>query len=137
MFPNLYKKKKVVYDDFSKIYLTNIKTLNEAETIEENSNNLNTEGLVSTANNRMLNMNLNNSTMKQQTNNFGRDTIKNSFLYSFREKFKKQQTLYNTKPKNKTQSSPVVNCDTLYDINNADFNSSDKMLKMTNYVSIC
>lgn len=27
LFPNLYKKKKIVYDDFSKIYLTNMKDL--------------------------------------------------------------------------------------------------------------
>jgi len=138
MFPNLYKKKKVVYDDFSKIYLTNIKKLKEVEVREEtnNSNNISREGLVFTANNPLLNTYLNNSTMKQQTNNFGRETIKNSFMYSFREKFKRQQTVYN-KPKNKAQSSPVVNCGTIYDINTCNIISPDKMLVMTNYVSIC
>lgn len=149
MFPNLYKKKKVVYDDFSKIYLTNIKNFKEAEITEENynnninnenniNNNISRDGFISTANNPIINTNLHNITMKQQTINFGRDTIKNSFMYSFRDKFKKQQqTLYNSKPKNKVQSSPAVNCGTLYDINHANFDSEDKTLIMTNYVSIC
>ena len=133
MFPNLYKKKKVTYDDFSKIYLTNIKKIKEAETTEDNENSI--EGLVLTANNPIINLNMNNSTMKNQTNSFGRDTIKNSFLYSFREKFKKQQTIYNNKPK-KTQASAEINSETLNDVNHADFDSSDKMLIMTNYICI-
>lgn len=138
MFPNLYKKKKVIYDDFSKIYLTNIKKIKEAEiTDDNNSNNNSVDGFVSVVNNPIINLNMNNTTIKQQTNYFGRDTIKNSFLYSFRDKFKKQQTTYNSKPKMKSQSSPLVNFGTLYDVNQADLDSSDKMLIMTNYVSIC
>ena len=60
MFPGLYKKKKVIYDDFSKIYLTN---------------------------------NIpNKSQMKE-----GKETIRNSFLYSFKDKIKKT-TIYNKNP---------------------------------------
>jgi hypothetical protein len=126
MFPNLYKKKKVVYDDFSKIYLTNIK--NSHENIQ--NDNTNKETPLTSLNNKSQRNNENNN------NCFPRETIKNSFMYSFKGKFsKKLQTLYNNS-KNKRSNSPVVNCGTGFELNEISVDTADNFLIMTNYVSI-
>jgi len=133
LFPNLYKKKKVVYDDFSKIYLTNIRKIKDSDSKEYNNTK---ESLDSPANNPIINSNLNSTAHKLQANGIIKETIKNSFMYSFRDKFKKQQTLYNIKQKNKSQISTSINTGTTYNVNDINIENTDKMIIMTNYVSI-
>ncbi len=130
MFPNLYKKKKIIYDDFSKIYLTNIQKMKDNENTDLNNSR---EHILSTGNNQVLK--INNLNTKQTYYN-PKDTIKNSFVYSFKEKMnKKQQTLYNKKIKEKLQISPYINTGTLYGINDINLEKNTILIN-TNYISI-
>jgi hypothetical protein len=79
IFPNLYKKKKVVYDDFSKIYLTNIKDFKELNTqmTQENTNILiNKKNNDKYTLNNKLNIKINNYSNNNKRNN-SKDKHKN------------------------------------------------------------
>lgn len=166
MFPDIYKKKKVIYDDFSKIYLTNLQQQksslernildnNGNDYINDNNNYLkkfsslnninNINNLNTNSNDNNNNLNYLNSryhsqynSTKNLTNNFGRETIKNSFIYSFKDKMqKKQQTLYNSSKilnKSKTCISPIAktNIVCVEDLNKIN----DNIESITKYVSI-
>lgn len=111
LFPNVYSKKKVVYDDFSKIYLTNIKDLkrgneNTEMTIENTKEELHDKermdkiNILRYLNNTYVSKDLNDHSRvtspssQSNINLYGRDTMNNRFMYSYNNK-SKRQTLFN------------------------------------------
>jgi hypothetical protein len=144
LFPNVYSKKKVVYDDFSKIYLTNITNLkgeNTEMTIENtkekiiNEERLEKINILKYLNNTYISKEQNESSnVTSPSNIFARDTMNNRFMYSYNNK-SKRETLFNNKSSyynNKFNSNNNVR------INNNDLNigydSMNKIKIMVNYI---
>lgn len=103
MFPDLYKKKNFVSDDFSKIYITNEKVIKEVDPIEElkilhSKEKMRIRNLSQLNNLNNYNDQLENNTITSP-NVFTRDTINNRFMYSLKTNQTKRQTSYakNTK----------------------------------------
>ena len=136
MFPTLYKKKKVVYDDFSKIYLTNIKD------IKEGSPEMTIENTKENDNERSHNLKYLNSTYigKEQNeasnttsphNVFARDTMNNRFMYSFKSNQSKRQTMFNVGSAYSSGSVPKIRKNN--DLN-IGYDSVDKLKIMANFI---
>jgi hypothetical protein len=143
IFPNVYRKKKVVYDDFSKIYLTNIKDLkgeNTEMTIENTKDKIIDEEKLNSYkyfNNTYISkeqIEASNST--SPTNIYGRDTMNNRFMYSYNNKTKRQ-TLFNNKSnyfKCKFNSNNNINPRSNNNDLNIGYDSMNKIKIMVNYI---
>ena len=138
MFPNLYKKKKVVYDDFSKIYLTNIKDIKEENpqltlenTKEDEKENIRLNNL-KYLNNTLISKQQHESSNITSPNVFARETINNRFMYSFKSNLTKRQTLYNKSSRYSNISPVRKNSNDL----NIGYDVGEKVTIMTNYIPI-
>lgn len=136
MFPNLYKKKNVVYDDFSKIYLTNIKQLKEEtgemtiQNTKENEKENNVLSKLKYLNSTLISKDLNENTNSTSQNIFARDTMKNRFMFSFKSNKSKRQTLFNKSSRYDSYSPRNQDNFTL----NIGFDNSEKVKILANYI---